>query len=140
METAAVETTVPPQSVAESVLSQPNNRTVRPVNDPAVSGYEAWVRPLLKPEVACKIFPGYAETLYRIASRREAMRVADITGPGVAATAGWSPTKQFKLAIEVPYVAALLLKAALGHDALTNPRKRRFIMREHPEFTFALRH
>jgi hypothetical protein len=108
----------------------------RSIHDPAVSGYESWVKPIL--EIAPLIFPGYAEAMALIGQKREALRAADIVGP-TGQTAGWSPTRNFKIALEMPEAAALLFKAAFGRDALTNPRKRRFIMRMHPEFTYQLR-
>ena len=106
------------------------------VHDPAVSGYRAWAKPLL--EMAPHIFPGYADAMAAIALHREEMRRADITGSGMQKTAGWSPSGNVKMALEMPYEASLIFKAALGPDALTNPRKRRFIMAEHPEFSFKL--
>lgn len=102
----------------------------------SLSGYRAWVQPIL--ELAPKIFPGYAEAMAVIQQRREMMRQADIIGP-TGKSAGWSPSGNMKMALEMPYEASLLFKAALGPDALTNPKKREFIMREHPEFSFRLR-
>lgn len=96
-------------------------------------GYDAWVAPLLHIDTACKMFPGYAEALTLIAAKREAMRKADIAGP-IRKTAGWSPSGNFKQHMELPYEAALLLKAALGEDALRDKRKRAFIAKMHPEF------
>lgn len=102
-------------------------------------GYKAWVEPLLRPDVACKLFPGYSEALETIALRREAMRHADIAGPGGARTAGWSPSRNMKMSGEFPYVAALLLKAAFGEDALRDRKKIRAILCLHPEFAFNIR-
>lgn len=105
----------------------------RSVYAPQMAGYNAWVKPIL--ELAPKMFPGYAEALAMIARRREAMRVADIAGP-MKQTTGWSPSGNFKMDAEFPYEAALLLKAAFGHDALTNRAKRHFILKLHPEFSY----
>jgi len=101
----------------------------------AMTGYNAWVKDLLKPEVASKLFPGFAEGLALIAERRERMRQLDIAGP-MGKTAGWSPDRNFKLDGEFPYCAALLLKAAFGPDALTNKQKRHYILQLHPEFSY----
>ena len=112
--------------------------TVRSIHDPVITGYNAWVEPLLRPDVACKLFEGYAEALAMIARKREALRQADITGP-MGTTAGWSPSGNFKQDAEFPYVAALLLKGAFGQDALSNRRKRHLILKLHPEFDLRIR-
>lgn len=104
----------------------------------APPGYKAWLDDMLRPEVACRLFSGYAEALALIAQKREAMRQMNIIGP-IGRTAGWSPKGNFKLELEMPYVAALALKAALGEDALRDPRKRRFIASRHPEFVMTIR-
>ena len=122
----------------DTVMPKASSTPVRPTYNSALAGYNAWVEPLLRPDVACKIFPGYAEALAMIAQKREAMRQADIVGP-TNSTAGWSPSGNFKLDMEVPYVAALLLKAAFGPDALTNKKKRHLILQLHPEFSFRIR-
>ena len=115
------------------------NPNITQVVDP-YPGYNAWCRGLLEPENACKIFEGYAEALMHIKQKRDALRQADITGPGpLKRTAGWSPSGHFKVELEMPYVAMLLLKAALGRDCLQDPRKKRFIAQMHPEFVMTIR-
>lgn len=106
---------------------------VRSVN---MAGYASWVKPIL--ELAPTMFPGYAEALALIAQRKEAMRQADIHG-SIGKTAGWSPNKNFKLEFEMPYEAVLLFKAAFGRDALQNPKVKKLIHENHPEFSFRLR-
>lgn len=106
---------------------------VRPVYPTWATGYESWCKETLRPDVACLVFEGYAETLAMIAQKREAMRQLDIKGP-MGKTWGWSPGKNFKLSLEMPLVAALCLKAALGRDCLQDPKKRQFIAQQHPEF------
>ena len=39
-------------------------------NTQQLAGYKAWVEELLRPEVASRLFPGYAEALTLIAQRR----------------------------------------------------------------------
>jgi hypothetical protein len=113
------------------------NPNITQVVDP-YPGYNAWCRGLLEPENACKLFEGYAEALTHIATKREALRQADLHGP-IGKTAGWSPSGNIKIQLEMPYVAMLLLKAALGRDALQDPKKRRFIAQQHPEFDMTIR-
>lgn len=103
-----------------------------------LTGYKAWVEPLLNIDYACAHFPGYAEALAMIAAKRERLRQLDLTGP-IGKTAGWSPSGNFKQDAEFPYHAALLLKTAFGDDALRNKRKRHLILQLHPEFSLRIK-
>lgn len=105
-----------------------------------LAGLNAWVRHFLdNPQMIDEtIDPSYTAALAMIAAKREALRHADNAGP-MGKTAGWSPTKQHKIDAEFPYVAALLLKAAFGRDALSNNRKRNLILQQYPEFSLRIR-
>lgn len=75
-----------------------------------------------------------------IAEHREALRHADIAGKFNSHVAGFSPTGQHRLDIELPCIEIYLAaKATYGFDVFTSRRKRDLFKKEHPEYVMTIR-
>jgi len=102
----------------------------------SLSGRHTWGI-YCEPEVASKLFGAEFDIPFaEICARREAMRQANITGKFNVKAAGFSPSGNVKLCLEVPYCIMVAAKAAFGSDVFTNRKKRHLFAQEFPAYAF----
>lgn len=105
----------------------------------SLSGRHTW-GVLLEPEVASRLFGAeFDEAFAAITLRREQMRQLDIGGKFNTHAAGFSPSGNVKLAIEIPICLYPAAKAAYGQDVFQDDKKRALFAQEHPYYAFNIR-
>lgn len=103
----------------------------------SLSGRHSWGQ-LLDPAVASKLFGAEFDNAFAdICARREAMMRLNIKGK-YSGAAGFSPSGNAKLAIEIPSCVWPAALAAYGRDVFTNRKKRALFLQEHPYYGFQL--
>lgn len=104
-----------------------------------LSGRHSWGA-LLEPSIASKLLGDEFDVpMAAIVARREAMRQADIAGKYNMHAAGFSPSGNVKLSLEMPLAVWIAARVAYGKDVFQNPKKLRLFKQEHPEYTFDIR-